>query len=325
MTHDMMYHITVDEKQSGERLDKFLVAQLPEFTRTRVQALIKDACVTCTDVTLTDRSYRVKQGDSYTVTVPPVEETTMQAAAHIKLDILYEDEYLLVINKQAGLTVHPGAGNHQDTLANALLAHCGDSLSGIGGVQRPGIVHRLDKDTSGLMVVAKQDIAHVNLSEQLAQRKLKRIYQAMVWGVPSPPAGKIGMNIGRSEKDRTRMKVMVRGGKTALTHYKIIEVLPHKVASLVECRLETGRTHQIRVHMQHKGYPLIGDQTYGKVPGKRMLEGLRVEAQDALRNFPRQVLHSCYISFIHPASDEWMEFYSNLPDDISELITIVKE
>ncbi len=336
------FQVTAEESDSGLRLDKFLALKLPELTRNRIQGLIEAGEVKQSPsspeshsdsraihskagtsgemdaprVSLREtqgmtmplsRSHKVKAGEIYALTLPPPVPTHM-VAKDIPLNVVYEDEHLLVIDKQAGLTVHPGAGNHDDTMANALVAHCGDSLSGIGGVQRPGIVHRLDKDTSGLLVVAKNDAAHTNLSEQLATRDLQRKYLAVVWGVPIPPAGKITANIGRNPKDRKKMAALKSTGKPAVTHYRIVEKFPEGVACLVECRLETGRTHQIRVHFQHKGHPLLGDSAYGKKPGQKIWERL----PEAVRDFRRQALHSTFIGFTHPESGEWMEFSSPL-------------
>jgi 23S rRNA pseudouridine1911/1915/1917 synthase len=233
----------------------------------------------------------------------------------IPLTILFEDAEMLVIDKPAGLVVHPGAGNPDHTLVNALLAYCGDQLSGIGGVRRPGIVHRLDKDTSGLMVVAKTDRAHASLSAQLQARTLKRIYNAVVWGRPMPMNGKVEGDIGRSPTNRKRMALVTHGGRPAVTHYRTIG--PLKGASLIECRLETGRTHQIRVHMASLGNPLVGDPVYG-------LKRLPKDAATEARTFPRQALHATQISFLHPVSRTEMCYISSVPDDMGALIAALK-
>lgn len=319
------HHITVSaETDIGLRLDAFLSAQLPDFSRNRIQALIAEGNVTNQEsVPVTGRSYRVKEGDSFTVVVPEPEASEMQPA-DIPLHIAYEDEHLLVIDKQAGLTVHPGAGCHGDTLVNALLHHCGGSLSGIGGVSRPGIVHRLDRDTSGLMVVAKHDKAHNALAEQIATRELKRVYNAIVWGLPSPVAGKIEMNLDRSHRDRTKMTVVRQGGKIAITHYKLKETYG-MLASRVECHLETGRTHQIRVHFLHKGHALVGDPSYGRRPNSKSIQSLSDEVKQQLFSFPRQALHSTSIGFYHPETGEYLTFESPVGGETSQDIGSLRD
>jgi 23S rRNA pseudouridine1911/1915/1917 synthase len=237
----------------------------------------------------------------------------------MNLDILYEDEVLIVVNKPAGLVVHPAAGNPDRTLVNALIAHCGDSLRGIGGVRRPGIVHRLDKDTSGIMVVAKTETAQASLSAQFAERSIGRVYRAVVWGLPSPAEGEIVGNIGRSPHNRKKMAVVARGGKPAMTRYKVVRGLARGGAALVDCTLLTGRTHQIRVHMTHAGHPLIGDPIYGRGSRQR-LAALPGHARQAVAAFPRQALHAGSLSFNHPITQERLTFTSNLPRDIRDLI-----
>jgi 23S rRNA pseudouridine1911/1915/1917 synthase len=242
----------------------------------------------------------------------------------IALDIVYEDNDLLVINKPAGLTVHPGAGNPDMTLANALLAHCGDSLSGIGGVARPGIVHRIDKDTTGLLVAAKNDAAHLALSAQLADRSLSRTYLALVWGEPSPGKGTITGNIDRSFSNRQKMAVVNKGGRPAVTHYEVVSSLQSPVVSLVQCKLETGRTHQIRVHFAHIGHPLVGDPLYGAPAASKLNskagKTLPDAAKKALLSFERQALHAKKIGFIHPTTGKAMQFECELPEDMKRLI-----
>lgn len=328
------YTAQVYQEDASQRLDKFLSSALPQLTRSRIQALIEQGAVAIEGsrtvfgkgtpeaaplTPITNQSHKVKTGEIYVISVPPAVDTTMKPA-DIPLNVVYEDDHLLVIDKQAGLTVHPGAGNHNDTMANALLTHCGDTLSGIGGVQRPGIVHRLDKDTSGLLVVAKHDAAHVSLSEQLAERDLKRRYIAVTWGRIEPMAGKIEANIGRNPKDRKKMAVLARSGKKAITHYKVLETLAGGSATLVECRLETGRTHQIRVHFAARNHSLVGDTTYGQRPGDKLWSKL----PEYVKKFPRQALHSTYIGFTHPETGEWMEFESPVGGktsaDLKELI-----
>ncbi len=311
--------LTVTENENDSRTDKFISTQLPDISRNRIQQLITQDAVKLNGNIITDRSHRLKEGDILEIFIPEAIESEMKPS-NIPLNIVYEDEHLLVINKQAGLIVHPGSGNYENTMANALMAHCGDSLSGIGGVMRPGIVHRLDKDTTGLLVAAKNDIAHRKLSKQLKDRSLKRIYNTVIWGMPTKPAGKISVNIGRSARDRKKMAPLKSGGRTAVTHYKIKKIFQDKIASLVECRLETGRTHQIRVHLNHIKHPVVGDKTYGSGHG-RSLSTLGDGAKSYIRNFHRQALHSKYIGFIHPDSGEFMEFESELPDDMQKLIS----
>lgn len=299
-------------------MDKFLAESVPELSRSMVKKLVDSGNVFKGEKLITACDGSVKEGECYTVNIPPPAQTDM-IAADIPLKIIYEDDQFLVIDKQAGLTVHPGAGNHQNTMANALIAHCGDTLSGIGGVMRPGIVHRLDKDTSGLIMAAKTDLAHHSLSEQIATRSLKRTYLAICWGVPRPMEGRVEASIGRSEKNRKKMAVVTSGGKTAATNYSVKQVLWDGAASLVECRLETGRTHQIRVHMTHIGHPLVGDQAYS---GRRTgtVRTLPDDIKEKLANFKRQALHSHKVVLEHPITHEEMEFESDLPEDMAVLV-----
>jgi 23S rRNA pseudouridine1911/1915/1917 synthase len=294
----------------GQRLDRAIAGALPDLSRVRVQALLAEGRVTRDGAVTTDASAHAKPGQTIVIDIPaPV--AAIPTPQNIPLNIVFEDEEMLVIDKPAGLVVHPGAGNHDMTLVNALLFHCAGQLSGIGGVRRPGIVHRLDKDTSGLMVAAKTDRAHAALAAQLQARTLKRIYNAVVWGIPMPPVGKIEGNIGRSPNDRKKMALLQHGGRAAITHYRLIQ--PLNGASVVECRLESGRTHQIRVHMAALGHNLIGDPLYGT---NRPHKGAPTEA----RNFPRQALHATQISFFHPLSKTEMCYVSPVASDISALI-----
>ena len=303
---------------AGGRLDRLLADRLPQYSRSRLKVLIEDGRVSCAGATISEPSYRVKPGQSFTVTVP-APTTAAPLPEPIALDIVYEDAHLLVLDKPAGLVVHPAPGNAAGTLVNALLAHCGDSLSGIGGVRRPGIIHRLDKDTSGLMVVAKTDMAHADLSAQFAGRTVARAYTALVWGVPRPGRGEIAGNIGRNPQNRKKMAVVTRGGRTALTRYRVIRAFG-SVASLVECRLATGRTHQIRVHLAHRLYPVIGDATYGGGARRARQAALGPDAAQAIARLGRQALHARLLGFRHPASAGMLEFESNLPLDMKEII-----
>ncbi len=324
--------VIIPADQAATRLDKALSITLPELSRSRVQMLIAQGHVSRSGKPIADSAHKVKAGEEYCVNIPPPTSSEIKAMP-IPLSIVYEDEHMLVIDKPAGLTVHPAAGHYDDTLVNALLAHCGATLSGIGGVARPGIVHRIDKDTSGLLVVAKHDEAHRALAAQLAKRTLKRVYQCVVWGVPKPAQGTITGNIGRSPHNRKKMAI-VKGGKEATTHYKVIEgygirdmgygkmksQIPNpksqfSLASLLECRLETGRTHQIRVHLAHKGHALVGDPVYGSAPLRKRLP------IDFALDFPRQALHAAQLSLIHPITLKHMDFLSPLPDDMKRLIS----
>lgn len=309
-------------EEAGARLDKWLAARLPDLSRTRVKALIEEGLVMSAGQTIADASHRVKPGQAFTVTVPPDAPAEPEPQA-MDLVVVYEDDDLIVVDKPPGLVVHPAPGSPDRTLVNALLAHCGESLSGIGGVRRPGIVHRIDKDTSGLMVAAKNDRAHAGLSAQFAAHALERAYKAVVWGLPVPREGTIEGAIGRSPHDRKKMAVVTSGGKHALTRYRVVRPYAGGAVSLVECRLATGRTHQIRVHMTSIGHPLVGDQTYGR-PRAARTRGLPPEARDRLASFPRQALHAYLLGFSHPSSGEHMIFESPMPSDINLLLKFLE-
>ena len=320
----------VSEELSGERLDKALAQLITEegfdLSRSRIKALIQQEQVSIDEEVISSPSIRLKAGQEIEIVIPPAESYAVQAE-NIPLDVVYEDEHLLVINKQAGMVVHPGAGNWTGTLVHALLHHCGDSLSGIGGVMRPGIVHRLDKDTSGLMIVAKHDKAHKYLSAQLADRSLTRQYVALVIGVPVPMRGRIDFPLGRHPRDRVRIAIRLTSGKEAVTHYELLESYQDAL-SLVMCKLETGRTHQIRVHMEAIGHSLIGDPLYSIQPTKLASvlrkAGFDETVHEKLANFPRQALHAKSIAFIHPESEEEMHFDSELPDDFQTILNLLK-
>src|SRR6266446_6788328 len=308
--------IRADENDHGGRLDRVLALQFPELSRTRLKHLIQAGHVTQHGQALRDPSRRVKYDQNFVVILPQPEDAAPEAQP-IALDIRFEDAHLIVIDKPAGMVVHPAPGNPNGTLVNALLGHCGTSLSGIGGIRRPGIVHRLDKDTSGLMVVAKTEVAHHALSRDFAARRVDRAYAAFVWGVPVPPAGEIAGNIGRSPVNRKKMAVVREGrGKPAITRYRV-ERAYQTHAALVDCRLATGRTHQIRVHLAHFGHPLIGDPVYGTRAGRSAARAGPIGARVAA--FPRQALHARLLGFTHPIEKRHLEFDSALPIDLCEL------
>jgi 23S rRNA pseudouridine1911/1915/1917 synthase len=320
--------LVAEAADGGERLDRLLAARLAEHSRTRLKRLILDGRVRVGGQAIRDPEYRVKPGDAIEVEVPPPEPAKPTAEA-IPLSVVYEDNDLIVIDKPAGLVVHPAAGAKRGTLVNALIAHCGDSLSGIGGEKRPGIVHRLDKDTSGLLVVAKNDRAHRALAAQFADHgragPLRRAYLALVWGVPSPPRGEIDAPIGRDPRSRTKMAVR-RGGRRALTRYEMREVYRRGgkvVASLIECMLETGRTHQIRVHLAHIGHPLLGDPVYG-AGFMSKAAALSPPARTALEALRRQALHAFRLGFAHPATGNRLQFESKPPAELAHLVKALK-
>jgi 23S rRNA pseudouridine1911/1915/1917 synthase len=309
--------------EQGQRLDRVLAARVGELSRSHLKALILAGDVTIAGRSVLDPDHRVDAGTTVTLHVPPPVSARPEAE-DIPLAVIYEDEELLVVDKPAGLVVHPAPGNWTGTLVNALIAHLGDSLSGIGGVRRPGIVHRLDKDTSGLLVVAKTDFAHRSLSNQFADHgrtgSLKRIYLGFAWGVPERPRGTIDAPIARHPHARDKMAVR-QGGREAITHWEVIERYgPPKepVASLLELRLETGRTHQIRVHLAQLGHPLLGDSLYGA--GFRTKAALLdPDARAALEALDRQALHAHLIRVEHPATRRFLEFRSELPIELARL------
>ncbi len=303
---------------AGERTDRFLATALGDLSRSRIKALIEAGAVQCNGHPLTDPSASVKAGAHYCVQMPELRAAEPEPQS-IPFPILYEDSDLIVLDKPAGLVVHPAPGNEDGTLVNALLAHCGPDLPGIGGEKRPGIVHRLDKDTSGVMVVAKTEMALATLSAAFAARDLDRSYQALCWGLPSPATGEVETQIGRDPRDRKRMAALPRGGKYALTRYRILKTWDAAVA-LLECRLATGRTHQIRVHMAHLGHPLVGDPVYlRRVPSiSRSLHS--AEVRQKLLDFPRQALHANRLAFAHPRTGVPLSFETPIPPDMAALL-----
>ncbi len=300
----------------GQRLDKAL-ADASGLSRERIKALLGEGRIVLGGKVASQASLKCAAGTPFEIRVPATAPAEAQAQ-HIPLEVVFEDEHLIVVDKPAGLVVHPAAGNLDGTLVNALLHHCHGQLSGIGGVARPGIVHRIDKETSGLLVVAKTDAAHEGLARQFADHSIERAYFAIVAGLPVPPAGTVQGWIGRSDHDRKKMAVLHernKRGKHAVTHYRLVEALPG--AALVECRLETGRTHQVRVHMASIGHPLLGDPVYGRTPPRLrpILSQLR---------FARQALHAAVLGFIHPVTGAPLRFASTLPADMTGLLVELK-
>ena len=316
--------ILATPEQAGGRLDRLLATASGSLSRSRVKALIEAGRASRDGVVVTEPAEPVRAGSRYVLTVPPPEPATPQAQA-MPLTILFEDADLIVLDKPAGLVVHPAPGNLDGTLVNALLAHAGDDLPGIGGEKRPGIVHRLDKDTSGVMVVAKSQAAHQALSEAFATRDLDREYLALAWGLPSPARGEVEAAIGRHALDRKRMAVVgrqgARAGKAALTRY-VTERAWGTACALLRCRLATGRTHQIRVHLSHIGHPLVGDPVYlRRTPAAARL--LPPETRDVLLAFPRQALHAATLGFRHPVTGEPLSFVAPVPDDMAKLLMLL--
>jgi 23S rRNA pseudouridine1911/1915/1917 synthase len=308
--------ITAPATAGGQRADKFLAEAIGTLSRARVKALIESGQVQRDDTVLTQPSEAVRSGARYRLSLPPTKPATPQPQA-IPFPVLFEDNDLIVLDKPAGLVVHPAPGSPDHTLVNALLAHCGPTLTGVGGERRPGIVHRLDKDTSGVMVVAKNDLAMAKLTAAFAARDIDRAYLALVWGLPAPAEGRLEGAIGRDPRDRKRMAVTA-GGRVALTHYRTLRAWGTALA-LLECRLGTGRTHQIRVHLSRHGHPLIGDPVYlRRIPAAA--RGLAPETRDKLLDFPRQALHATRLGFAHPRTGEAMAFQTQPPEDLARLL-----
>lgn len=298
---------TIETDDVNKRVDVFLNEEMEDISRSALQKNIEKGNITVNGEKIS-KNYKLRIGDIVEAELPPPENIDI-VPEDIHLDIMYEDDDLIVINKPQNMVVHPAPGHYTGTLVNALMFHCGDNLSGINGVLRPGIVHRIDKDTSGVLVIAKSDLAHKGLSEQLAEHSMKRVYNAIVYNSFSEESGTVDRNIDRSKNDRKKMAVVMQGGRNAVTHYKVIEKLGKY--TWVELQLETGRTHQIRVHMSYIGHPLLGDPVYGPKKCPFNLNG--------------QVLHAKVLGFIHPRTGEYMEFNSELPDYFSSLIERLKK
>ena len=293
---------TIKQEESSVRIDRYLAEQCPEFSRSYLQKLLKEQKVTA-DGRPVKANYKIHPGAEIQVEIPDMEVPDIRPE-DIPLDILYEDEHLLVVNKPKGMVVHPAAGHTEGTLVNAVMAHCGDNLSGINGVLRPGIVHRIDKDTTGALVICKEDAVHRDLAEQLKEHSIKRRYRAIVQGNLKEDEGTIEGPIGRHPTDRKKMAINYKNGKDAVTHYKVLERFGQY--TYIECRLETGRTHQIRVHMTSIGHPLLGDTVYGSFKNPFHLQG--------------QTLHAMILGFRHPVTGEYIEFEAPLPDYFLKLL-----
>ena len=320
-----IFNTTVPLNYHGNRIDKFLQSQINELSRTRLQTLIRDGQVKLNDITISDVSKKIKENDQIKINFPPPKITFIKPKK-IPLEILYDDDDIVVINKSPGVVVHPGAGNYEETIVNGLLFKYQNNLSSVGGKLRPGIVHRIDKDTSGVIVVAKNDNAHIRLSEQFSNHTIKRIYEALVWGSLKPQNGKINEKISRSVKNRQLMSVRKEKGKIAITNYKTLKVFQNlnlPKISLIECQLETGRTHQIRVHMNFKGNPILGDKSYGK--SKKKFKKIDPNLEKKINNFNRQALHAKSLGFIHPKTKKEFFFEARRPKDFDTLIKSLKK
>jgi 23S rRNA pseudouridine1911/1915/1917 synthase len=319
------YSVHAGKESAGMRLDKFLAEALSELSRSRIKALINQAHVSCDGGVVSDPAAKVKVGNIYKVYVPPAIDPEPEAE-NIPLDVVFEDDDLIVINKAAGMVVHPAPGNYSGTLVNALLHHAKGTLSGIGGVKRPGIVHRIDKDTSGLLVAAKSDAAHQGLSALFSRHDITRVYTALVKGRPNPSAGHIEGNIARHPQNRKKMCVAEGRGKPAITHYQSEEVFSFAgdlVCALVRCKLETGRTHQVRVHMAHIGHPLLGDPLYAR--RITLPKNAGTDIKEFFGGFNRQALHAEHLGFKHPISGKNMKFEASLPEDMQKLVNLLRQ
>ena len=315
-----IFNIIVPLNCHGHRIDKFLQLQINKLSRTRLQALIRDGQVKLNNITINNPSKKIKEEDQIKIDFPPPKETFIRPNK-IPLDILYDDDDIIIINKFPGVVVHPGAGNYENTIVNGLLYKYQNNLSSIGGKLRPGIVHRIDKDTSGVIVVAKNDSSHINLSQQFTNHTIKRVYETLIWGSLKPQKGKIQEKISRSIKNRQLMAVRKEKGKMAITNYNTLKIFQNinlPKISLIECQLETGRTHQIRVHMNFKGNPILGDRSYGKL--KKKFKKIDPNIEKKINNFNRQALHAKSLGFLHPSTKKEVFFEAKRPRDFDSLI-----
>ena len=313
------YSFIVNEDFNNKRIDQVVANQYPKISRTKVNKIIKNNLLKLNGNIFNDPSVKVKLGDQ--IEFENLQEEKIDLVPKkMDLKIIFEDEDIIIIDKPIGMVVHPGAGNFENTMVNGLLYHCKNKLSGINGEDRPGIVHRIDKDTSGLLVVAKNDQAHAFIAKQFEEHTIKRSYLVFVYGILRPLHGRIETLIGRNKTNRQKMSADVARGKEAITNYETLEVFKgSKILdiSLVKCMLETGRTHQIRVHMSHKGNPILGDQTYGKKIKK--LRGIDQEFEDILKSLKRQALHAHTLGFVHPKTNQDVFYASELPEDLNKL------
>ena len=311
--------VHVPDDKDGERVDRFLASSIEELSRTRLQGLIEAGAVTGPGGVVAGPRHKVCAGEIYVVTVP-VERDGVPKPQAIAIDIVFEDDDIIVVDKPAGLVVHPAAGHPDGTLVNALLAHCGPSFAAVGGAARPGIVHRLDVGTSGVMIAAKTELAYLGLTRAFAAHDIERSYEAIVWGVPLPPRGTISGNIGRSPRNRKKMAVLRRGGKPAVTHYETLKRLGDALA-LVRCTLETGRTHQIRVHLCHIGHPIVGDPAYGRArSGAKLQAAIGALAEE----IDRPLLHAVSLGVRHPRTGETLSFSSPKPIIFKGILDVFK-
>ena len=320
-----IFNIVAISTYHDYRIDKFLQSQINDLSRTRLQRLISDGEVKVNNIIVNTTSKKIKTNDQVEINFPAPKETQIKPNK-IPLDVLYDDDDILVLNKSPGVVVHPGAGNYEKTIVNGLLFKYKNNLSAVGGKLRPGIVHRIDKDTSGVIVVAKNDIAHINLSEQFKNHTIKRKYEALIWGSLKPQKGKIIEKISRSVKNRQLMSVRKEKGKIAITNYKTLKVFQNlnlPKISFIECQLETGRTHQIRVHMNFKGNSIIGDKSYGRL--KRKFKKIDKSIEKIINNFNRQALHAKSLGFIHPRTKKEVFFEANRPKDFNLLLKSLKK
>jgi len=317
-------NLIVTDEEKGQRIDSFITIKENSLSRTRVKNLILKKKLKLNNLILKNPSKKISNGDKITLEIPEPKKTSLEPY-NFKLDIVYEDESLLIINKPAGIIMHPGAGNYDKTIVNALMNYCGSSLSNVGDELRPGIVHRIDKDTSGLIVIAKNNFAHEKLSDQFNKHIIKRVYQLLVWGKTKPQSGTINTLIKRSTKNRQLMEVGTIKGKKAITNYKTLEVFEGDkipTLSLIECRLETGRTHQIRVHMSYKGNNILGDKKYKKKFKK--FSNIDPKLEKLLINLNRQFLHAKTLGFVHPITKKEMEFSSFLPQELEKILKMLR-
>ncbi len=315
-----IFNIVVPVNFHGYRIDKFLHSQINELSRTRLQTLINDGQVKLNNITINNASKKIKKEDQIKINFPPPKETVIRPNK-IPLDILYDDSDIIIINKFPGVVVHPGAGNYDNTIVNGLLYKYQNKLSSIGGKLRPGIVHRIDKGTSGVIVVAKNDNAHINLSQQFSEHTINRTYEALIWGSLKPQNGIIREKVSRSVRNRQLMSVRKEKGKMAITNYKTLKIFQNSnlpKISLIECKLETGRTHQIRVHMSFKGNPIIGDKSYGKF--KKKFKKIDPDIEKKINSFNRQALHAKSLGFLHPVTKNEVFFEAKRPTDFDALI-----